>query len=162
MRRRPYQPNAPGQPLSADPAPEEDLLQSRTVTLTSAQILALKDTPVLIVPAPGANKTIVPVLITASMHPGAIPYTLVIGTELQFTWDDGTPGAIFIAQFAAAGLLDTLVPNFAAEDPFINEVDPTAGSRNLPLNLRVSPATGNPTLGDGTLEITVFFVHAPT
>ncbi len=54
-----------------------NFVQSATVTLTNAQIVALSGTPVEIVPAPGANKVLIAVAATvqSSIDDMGVPYT---------------------------------------------------------------------------------------
>lgn len=52
------------------------LLVSDPVTLTSADILALYDTPVEVVAAPGAGKFLVPHLVIANTSGGTVAYTI--------------------------------------------------------------------------------------
>jgi len=86
----------------------------RTV-LTSAQIKALRATPVQIAPAPGAGKMIVPYLIIFTYHgEGATPYDVSGGGLMEIKW--GTVAAPSSVLTITNNLLvsttdDSILPN---------------------------------------------------
>lgn len=157
MRRRPYQPNAPGQPLSAGPAPETDLLQSRTVTLTPTQIKNLHATPVLIIPAPGPGKVIVVLATFTKIIFNTTQYINLGGSTIELNLGpvvDENAYALLTAGFVTNDRTAEAIL-FPAKITSIVEL-----FENSPV-LAYNPDPGEFTAGDSDIVITVFFAFTP-
>jgi hypothetical protein len=133
------------------------LLQSATVALTSANILALDGTPITLVAAPGAGKTIFPVQIIVTYTGGSSAYTDA-GGAVSFA-----AGSLSQALSSNAIFLTTVSPNsnvqvlnFAATATAANP----PSSDNAPLT--ISKITNNFAAGNGTASITVLYTVQAT
>ena len=125
-------------------------MQQASVTLSSAQLLAIFTTPVTIVPALGAGIVAVPVVATFNYHNGGTAYTDG-GGLLLVAW----PGAQSGVSVTTAGFWDQTQSTFA--DGSANRAAiPIATVANQAIVARQSVA--NPTLGNGTVAITVSYV----
>jgi hypothetical protein len=155
-----YQPDAAGN-IQAQSADVQSLVQlgftfpgsSATVTLTSAQVLALFTTPINIIPAPGAPSLLVAV--DYVLYKGTTAYTQVDGAGLVY---HGTSTG---ADYSYAG----------AKDPFINGTTLSggmatilgAGTENLSvgallgLGVDIAAITTNPTVGTAPVEVTAYY-----
>lgn len=135
-----------------------------TIPVSSAQLLDLQNTPVELVPAPGAGKFVIPILLTAEYIAGATPYAYAGGNGLTF----GSPGS---ALNALSGYPITDTPNsfgiplkeitstitfvgFPSTD-WDNRSTETSDLMNAPLQMTID---ANPlTDGDGSMVITVLY-----
>jgi hypothetical protein len=136
--------------------PPQAVLNSVTVQLTSAQILAINTTPVIIVPTPGPGKIICFVHGFINTKPGTILYN--------------SPGGHFVfvlntlSQLASTTMNDSMIGNSNEEVNFAtaqNQNSPallSSTASNQPLCL--TDDTGNPTTGNGTMIVTVQFYIA--
>lgn len=124
------------------------IAQRVTVTLTSAQILALFTTPVTVVGAPGANKyiSVDEVLVRAPLA-GATAYAGANAVEVRYSNGAGVKAT---GDIAAATL-----------NSVTGQVDKTVGAAttalvvNAPLVVAVPVA--NPTAGTGTVVLDVLY-----
>lgn len=115
------------------------------LSLSAAQILALNATPLTLVAAGGAGTVVVPVSpIIASMDYGTTPYAT--NTSMRALFDDANDVEIFDLTTANDALKMTQFE--------LNEHDIFD---NIPL--RVSVNTGNPTAGDSTMKIRVYYKY---
>lgn len=153
MRRRPYQPNAPGQPLTAGPAPEEDLLQRRIVTLTPTQIKNLHATPILLIPAPGADKVTVLIATFAKLIFNTTRYTNAGASSIEFNIGpviDENGYVILPANFVTndrtSERVDQALSLTMIDEPF----------ENSPI-MAYNPDAGEFATGDSDLVITLFY-----
>ena len=143
-----------------DVAVKETFLRQASVTLTNAQMLALRATPIEIVPAVGAGKTIELVAVSAFFNRGAAAYTET-ADNIALRMNNGT-GSV-LATLEATGFVD------AAGDA-VTYAAPAA----TPPNLTAAGELSNPSLvlhnsGDGefgagdaanTVKVTVTYrVH---
>lgn len=146
--------------MSATPfaLPTRGLIQRVTVSLTSAQLLALLATPVTIVPAPGSGFRIVPLLVMIHMLGGTVAYT-----------DAG--GAVSLAAGTAnyplttnGIFLVTVSPNKRNLTMEFGEIMDTAAnpptSDNAPLQIK--KITNEFAAGNGTARVTVDFMVEPS
>lgn len=121
-----------------------------TVNLSSAQILLLNSNPVLLIPSPGAGASIV-------VHKALLTQTFVTTAYATNTTPNVYTDTATQAQATSAGDLDFTVSRIinmnigtgaaAATDTLII---PNKG-------LYISVSGGNPTAGDGTMSVTVFY-----
>lgn len=125
---------------------------SETVTVSSAELLDLHNTPKTLVAAQGAGTVIVPLAVAGRTHPGATPYA-------------GGTATLVIKQQGAGGTV------FSGFDPILDDASGQAFSwltngmafttstiQNKPLQLSADSAL---TDGDGTLEIVVAYLVLP-
>lgn len=81
-------------------------VQTKTVTLTNAQILALPTTPVEIVAAPGANKLLVPTMAVLLLDSSAAAYT----NYNAFSGTEPYASSVYLAWDALSHFNDALNP----------------------------------------------------
>jgi hypothetical protein len=113
------------------------------VTLSSAQILNSNTTPIELIPAPGANKVIVPLSIFISANYNTTQYTT--NTSGRIILNDKVVSDLDIS-FAASG---QYVTSIVVENDLVYDLI------NQPLEFDTQ--TGNPTAGDGTLDIYITY-----
>jgi hypothetical protein len=133
-------------------------LPNVTVTLSSAQILALLGTPVQLVAAPGVGFSIIPTMIVIKFFGGSAAYTDV-GGAVQFT-----NGSMSAALASNAIFLVTATPNRRIQSfPWPGATD-TAGNPPSDDNaaLFISKLTNNFAAGTGTATILVWYYVVPT
>jgi hypothetical protein len=132
------------------------------VNLTAAQILALSTTPVVLVPAPGANQYIAPTVVIFQFIYGGTPFTGVVGANLQVGDPTSVAGNVSWFFLTQVGLLDQTTSQVS---PAIveNAVIQVANATNAPLVINSSAAspTGG---GDGSIlrVITYYSVLSAT
>jgi hypothetical protein len=134
------------------------LLQVATVTLSSANILALLATPITLVAAPGVGFTIVPHAIIIKVFGGSAAYTdaggavsLNIGSASQAL----ASNAVFTSPTSPNRQIQR-IGSFSATD--------TAGNPPSDDNaaMTISKATNNFAAGNGTATVIVYYVVIPT
>ena len=128
-----------------------------SLTLTSAQLLALVEIPVQVVAAPGAGMVINPITSVWKYHFGTTPYT-INGAQIVLTTP---PVDVSLINIGMTGFLDqsndyiqfsALLGSSANTTPIFD----TAGIyENQPLV--VGNIGSDLTAGDGTLEVTVLY-----
>lgn len=121
-----------------------------TVTITSAQLLALNATPQTLVPAQGANKAIIPQLVVVR-HAGGTAYAgIAAGEDLAVKYTDGS-GAATTSSIETTGFLDQTTAQIRAVQGSAT-LTPVA---NTPLVLHL--LAGEITTGDFDLVVRVYY-----
>jgi hypothetical protein len=85
----------------------EGLVQNKKITLTSAQILDLHNTPVELVPTPGANKFIHVLNIYTYLDFNSIAYVTSINSDIRARYGDGTTTVQYGPVFSSSSLAKT-------------------------------------------------------
>ena len=132
------------------PEGDEGALQYhyKRLVLTSAQILASFATPIEIVETPGVGKILTPILLIAKTNYGTITYAT--NTTMTLRWNSVT------------ATLDNI--SLARTEDYIeieNEYGgglASAEGNVANQNLTLKTATGNPTAGDGTMTIYLWYI----
>ena len=133
--------------------PSSGGIQSAQVSLTTAQLLALGGSPVQILAAPGAGKM-----------------TLILNTVYEYTFASaafayaGGGAALFYGNSTGGALADNGDSSILAGTA--NQITITAGGDTSGVNVTSAVANqpiyyavnGDPTLGDGTLKITIYYL----
>lgn len=127
-------------------------MQQSRITIPSASILAINGTPVILAPAPGVGRIIIPFGLVAVLHYGGVAYAngSAINAYVGPIANAHTALAI-LAAFVNSGA------DAAHESPFLSplDYDPLAEFENEPINLQ---ATGAAFItGTGSLTVTLFY-----
>lgn len=129
--------------------------QAVTFTLTSADLLSIGTTPFQVLPAPGPNKSFLPIASMAHYKFGSTAYTVGGGgageLDFAFTSDDTEP--LWVA-FPLTGFVDQTKDMFGQGTANLTAMD-TAHTVDLPL-LATTGGTAL-TLGDGTIDVTLHY-----
>lgn len=130
-------------------------IQVATATLTSAQILQLFTTAVTVVAAPNTpGNAIIPLHAVFNYTAGSTPYTDG-GGHLRLT----TTNVGFWTDFATAGFWDQSHSMVNAAMTVNSLQASTANYANNPL--LVTETIANPTLGNGSMTVTVYYIQVP-
>lgn len=128
------------------------------VNISSAQALAMYTSPVLIVPAPGAHKTIFVHDMFVEYAYGGTPYANGSGFAIQYTSAGSDAGLVIINS--------NIDPNGSASDfggdpavPFVNS-DVVASYVNQ--GIYASTSINNYTAGNGTFRVSLFYTIVTT
>lgn len=125
----------------------ENDLREETVTITSAQLLALFTTPITIIPALGANLAAVPTLLMAR-HGGGTAYAADAGDDLVLKYTNAS-GTQCSSAIEATGFLSVTTPQIriaaspAASGSTTLTVTPVANSPVVAHMLVSNLTTGN-------------------
>lgn len=137
------------------------LMQTVTVTLSSANILALLATPINLIAAPGAGFRIVPISLQIILFGGAAAYTDT-GGAVHFQLGTSASASVNLASNAI--FLVTTSPNKRIQVfDWPGETDVAGNpsdSENQPL--QIAKTTNNFAAGNGTAKITVQYVVIAT
>jgi hypothetical protein len=130
-----------------------------SITLTSAELLALSTNPIIFLPAQGAGVIIGIVAVRAIFNFRTTPYTVPGGANFGF--QTPTSGGVNV-NFPYAGLVDQTESTYQ-DWPFLNPASGDtsqglAGWINEPLQIIGSAPITN---GDGTLCIQIVYVAEP-
>jgi hypothetical protein len=130
-------------------------IQVATVTLTSAQLKALRATPVQLVAAPGAGKVIQAISSFWQYSAGATPYTVPDGSLVIY---NATAGLVLGERFTenAAGFLDQAASQVLLLNADNTQAQPATSFANKAL-LIANNGSGEWTAGDGTVIVTVYY-----
>jgi hypothetical protein len=135
--------------------PASAQILTTTVTLSSAEIRDLHDTPVAVIPAQGVGKAIYPLWMIGYYNAGATPYT-VTDFGLGYYYQ-GSSVALYYLYIDMLGQ-STNQMNYETT----NQGQAVAQSAGLNKAVVVSLPQASPTDGDGTLKIvTGYIVSGP-
>jgi hypothetical protein len=133
---------------------------SRTTTLTSAQLLDLANTPIQVVPAPGAGKLIVPISYTIKYNHVTTPYTIQGGSTMIVQYTNGLGLGSNVIAFVANtlnGFFDSSASQVQVMGLNLSGVQSQVDANDLQGQGLFILINGALTLGDGTLDVTVFY-----
>ena len=139
------------------PFPEDAMLQKSTI-FSSADVLTMKTTPLELVPAPGANRVLVPIALQVHLQFNSIAYV----QPGAFILSLGAPGGANSLNLGDNNPLTQASDHCAQYDAasLFNWSDSLANTANKPLKLSVN--VSDPTTGNSTLMVTIFYAVAPT
>lgn len=123
------------------------------VSLSSAEILALNTTPKQLVAAPGSGKILQPLFYLVKLSYATAQYAT--NTTLQFNYD-GLPAVGIVSNSILNRTESFIMRQAAASTTAFAFAISTSDITNK--GLFVSVTNGNPTAGDGTLDIYVSYV----
>lgn len=129
-------------------------VQTTSVTLSSAQVLALFTTPVTLVPAQGAGFFIQPIATLLNYQFKTTQYT-DHGGGLAFGFNGSNANTV---QAATAGFWDQTSSRYTMTTTFSRTSVSIAAANQA---LTIIQTTANPTGGDGLLMVTVEYVVVP-
>jgi hypothetical protein len=128
----------------------EPIMQRLQRTISTAELLALSDTPIQLLPAPGVGKYYLPWLYLLQYHAGTTPFTL--GTAANFLFLN--MGGTFFLTDTFLTELATLVSKIKALALPLLAAD-FENMDNYPLLLTNDNA--NLTDGDGSVTVTLYY-----
>jgi len=127
---------------------DSDALQPEQKTLTSAQILALNATPVVVIPAPRANEVIEIISAFAQLNYGTAAYATNTGLDLCYS---GSPTVRIWNNTAILGDVSDIM----------RRLDKSSGASAQILRageaIVANNITGDPTAGDGTVTVYITY-----
>lgn len=132
-------------------------VQIATVTVSSAELLALGSAPVQLIAAPGAGKIIAPFMFVLQYKFGTTAYTLAAGDPSLSIYPAAAGPNQGPVGFGASGLVTATVNTLVYESDAISNNIPRTNWENQAWNLGLGDAGRPLTLGDGTLVVTVFY-----
>jgi hypothetical protein len=113
-------------------------------TISSSEILNLFSSPITLIPAPGVGKVIVPISILTKLFFGGTAYS---NTQLNYTMAGNNMSVLFSFINNAASRLNLSNVSF----------NTSTGVENSPFLLI---GVANPTLGNGTMKVIVYYAIA--
>lgn len=128
-----------------------DVVQVATVDISSAEILALYTTAKEVVAAPASGKALIFEKAIIMYDAGTTPYTIGSAENLEFKYTDKT-GAAVSAALAASDILDETTDQYRLIPAINTALTPVAAA---PICLSLAGA--NPTAGNGTLKVTIYY-----
>jgi hypothetical protein len=133
--------------------------QTIRVVISSAELLALNNTPVAVTPAPLPGKIIIPQFFSVIYTAGTVPYTIT-GSDGDFylDWSGQTFGSDSLGLFPDTGLVDQTASNIFLGGCTSNGQDPLrliANIINQPIVLGIKDSLS---LGNGSLAIAIAYI----
>lgn len=128
-------------------------MQQRTFHLVTSQILALSVTPVEIVPAPGANRTLIPITLHVRLNFGTLAF--LAGGNLALSLGVPANGvAIDLGNSLPFGDVVSAEAQYVIRAvPAFHGSVANCANQNLELYNLTAPFT----TGDGSVDLTIFF-----
>jgi hypothetical protein len=148
------------------PTGPSSIVKSASVLLSSEQILALADTPVELVAAPGAGNFIMPLGLTYQYNFNTTPYTSASTTGIMAYFGDPTSGfpADYYGDSNDSNVSAVLQTEnaIALSVTYINRnggvvYTPTSRIINQPINISLANLSEPVSGGDGTERVTIFY-----
>lgn len=133
-------------------------LQTASVTFSTADLLVASATPKTLVPAQGPNKIILGVHLIAEYFFGGTPFSNLSPGTFWMSFNNNWPNALAGPAFQPVGLLDQS-SNEMIEQTFggFNIPGSLALFLNQPLTCQYVTSGGNPTLGNGSMKVTISY-----
>ncbi len=125
-----------------------------SVSLSSAQLLVLQESPVEIVPPQGGNTLIVPLFAVVFFYPVTTPYMNVQGSFFNFNYEGDSSKTSPIVVDASTILTET-VDSFQASSATSNTVSSAIYGAGMEVTNNF--LGGDWTTGDGRVEITLYY-----
>lgn len=125
----------------------------RAANVTTAQVLALFTTPVLVIPAPGAGKIIIPSLAYVHKPAGTAYGGIAAGEELSI----GYVGGAEYFQIASAGFLDQATAQQRIALAHAIATGPASITPTVNAGIEIKLLIGNITTGTSALLVKVFY-----
>ena len=135
------------------PPPVPDILQTTTVTLSSAQLLALNTAPAVLLAPPGAGKYNLIMAASFELIFGTTEYTPAGDESVFFGSVTGTINGNLLPAFQDAFASGSSNVTFTTRNS-ASAATPTLENQALVLGSPSANATG----GDGTMSITLYYV----
>lgn len=130
------------------PASSGDSIQRASLPLTSAQVLALESSPVTVLAAPGAGFAYVPLGALFNYTAGATEYTDNGGTLGVYI------GELGLIQIVTNGFWNETTSQVTYRGNAAVAIEAVSSWANEPVT--VKQTTANPTLGNGTVTVTIW------
>lgn len=127
----------------------EPILHEAVVALSAAQILAMRTTPVAIVPAPGSGKVVLVERVILKMVRTATQFANGGAVELRYTDGSGAKVSADISATVVTGTAGTVYSQVAG---VVTELVPVANAAVV-----ITNATGAFDTGTGTGQVTVLY-----
>jgi hypothetical protein len=126
------------------------------VTLLSADILELFTAPVILILAPGVNMTIMPMAVICRINFGTTAY-ITAAHALLFSYNANSAATTGQQMFSDIMILPSATNNTRLAASTLSTL---AANNGTVLNkaFYVSQATANPTAGDSTMDVWVYYV----
>lgn len=136
--------------------------QTVQVTLTNAQIKAIRATPVTLVAAPGAGKYIQPISCTVELvYGGTNAFTAAANDNLSLKWKDGSGGILWsgaVQAFVQAtnSAFSPFVPG-AAVGATLNQAKANVDNQPLVMHNQTAGEIAGNAAGDNTMRVNLHY-----